>query len=723
MKKKPSSCPPSLWLYFIIIPLVFFSAPLPGFSQVDTARMRREQQQKAREAQEQARQQLKKLGVDIDPNKKMTKEEAQQLKNKLLGKAEEMKSKLPKQGSGNSTVVHADIDISKVPSLKQVQQVADRFFSRSYKKLDAISRSAFDQLYKEAEKKGFTLQSVRKLSSRGAELMTFGNDQYHGGVYLAAAVKSLPSDTLCVNNFGAYLRMIDSTRASLPVLLYANTLFNASPVILTQIGCSLLELNDDRKAADYLKEALEINPDFGMARTALCEVYIRQKRFREALAELFAGVKNMGATYQQATIASQQIQAQFAAAGNKDEMESKEEFWNETRDRLEPQNDQGPMPNTKGRVKMPYFPDCKKVEDWMLGGGYGNAVQANSSFNTLMQSFATDFRSAHEQQPVLPANAVLRDYSNERFALDCITEMFFGYSKIEYDKYRKSADEITQRAIDAREIYNKNFADYSKELAECLQACSGDLCAKECMRKFCLKECPNANKYNDLLGQAYNDYRNAFGHLVHNQKKLLSDLYAFSNPWLAKVKSPYWSRIYAYEIKRVALSIAGNCFGAYPLPFPFPAMNECGTDCSVFLTPFTEKPDDVNKDNPDGNNCPDNWKLSIELLVCDIGLDCESIEFGCAVVVAGSVKRNFKQKSTTLFAGFGGQAELGVAGLGMKAGVIFTAHDSGAKDFGTKVELDANYGEGIKSGVNFEATNTLMEGYRQENKMTTVIGF
>lgn len=223
--------------------------------------------------------------------------------------------------------------MDKTAANKQnVVAIADRFFKRSYKTLIGTEKFTFDQDFKAAEKGKFSLDEVRKLTNKGASLILFGNDHNLACVYLAASIRAIPADTLGVNNFGGYLRTIDSVETSIPVLLYANSLFSESPVILTQLGCSYFELKDFVKAEKYLKAAFEFNPGFGQAHTALCELYIQQGRLQDAIAELFAGVKGMGASYMDASNKFASIQQGYEnKSGGNDDFESKEEFWGETK--------------------------------------------------------------------------------------------------------------------------------------------------------------------------------------------------------------------------------------------------------------------------------------------------------------------------------------------------------------------------------------------------------
>jgi hypothetical protein len=211
--------------------------------------------------------------------------------------------------------------------------------------------------------------------------------------------------------------------------------------------------------------------------------------------------------------------------------------------------------------------------------------------------------------------------------------------------------------------------------------------------------------------------------MVSKQIKLLDDLYGFANPWLGKIPSPYWSKIYAYEIKRVALGIVANTYGAYPQAFQFPATNQCGTDCSAFSVPFTEIPEEVNKEKPEGNDCPSNSKIKIPIAICEVGLDCESVEFGCTALASASIKKNFKKKNVTIFVGVGVKGGLGVVDVGAKAGAVVTVSDQGeVQDVGGKIDLTATVGVGAaKVGATSSGSVSVMKGF--DSKVDFVGGF
>jgi tetratricopeptide (TPR) repeat protein len=628
-------------------------------------------------------------------------------------------SSQPQQQTKNNTAVTYEVETAVTSEF--IVSIAHRFFERSYNALDAISKSQFDEDYKKAEDETFSLKSIRQLTTTGALMITFGDDHNLACVYLASAVKAIPTDTLSVNNFGGYLRIIDSTKISLPVLLHANKLFGRSPVILTQIGCSYFELNDLTQAEFYLKEALKYNPDFGQAHTALCDLYIKQNRLEDAILELFAGVKGLGASYSKATSNFAEIQAQSEAGG-----ESKEDFWNEAKNQLDPSEALAPLVPGEEQVKMPEFPDCPSIEVWQQRGGYSSAVMFYKEFHDYMISFVYQFQDVHKQLPSLSENAVLRDYPDSRFALDCITEMFRKETNDKEDEYEKILDQLIEKVNREKEIYIENLQFYTDEMLSCSDGCGENAeCQQECFRRFCSKECPNANKFNDFLKNEYDNWIKMFQEYVKNQAATLEDLYAFTNPWLEKIESPYWYRIYSYEVKNVALSIVGNAFMYYPQAFQSLSSNGCGEDCSVWAltSPMFAEEIDINKKNPKDKNCPEDSKFSLGLIICSIDLDCESIEFGCAAVGAASLKRNFKNKSTTCFIGAGVDKSIGFIGGEAKAGFTVTRYDSGDLDVGVKAEVSVTAGNPtLATGKNYEYTVTVSEGYRSEAKNLYKLG-
>jgi len=683
-------------------------------------------------------------------------------------KANEEIKKLSQQLSGGKSAINvnptpaptkalqANIQVKTI-NKESVVKIADRFFQSSYKQLDAVIKSRYDNEFKNAEKGKFSSESVRKLTSTGAFLLQFGNDLNEACVYMASAVKINPLDTLSVNNFGAYLRMLDSTKTALSVHLYANSLFNQSPVILTQIGCSYFELKDYRKAEDYFKEALKYNPGFGQAHTALCDLYLQNGRWKDALQQLFDAVVGNGMSYGNAHGSFGMIKnaAQNSSSGNSSLTsnitaqnssgqsggnDTKGDFWGENNLQIRPEDmlssldpdanipdNEKPAPSVPpdNHLKMPDFPLVSKLEDWTKGGAFGEAVNGVQSYMATLAWFNSEFKIVQQAQPAIPPDAILRDYPNERFAIDCILEYFRYQSKKEYKKYAEKVAPLPKQAGWFIEDYFKKHEKYRQELENCLKAsydnykgcmlqceryeagsAARETCQQncedqkkyndnECNRLYCLHDCNAANDCNNNMNGVFGQFNRQFTEHKNKQQELLDDLYAFTDKWLAKIYSPYWSKIYAYEIIREALGIIGHVYVAYQQAFQGTVTSNCGMNCSEYVIQPPVPIGKVITKEMKGNECPPMGKHKFGLGPCDLGLDCESIEFGCTEGISASIKRNFKKKTTTGFLGVGIKGDAGVLSASVRAGIEITANDNNeVENVGGKMDVSVSTGWG-----------------------------
>lgn len=661
---------------------------------------------------------------------------------------------------------------------EMVEKIADRFFQHSYKRINAIAKNQYDNEFNNAKKENFNAASVRRLTSSGAFLSQFGDDPNLACTYLAVAVKINPQDTLSVNNFGAFLRMIDSTKTALSVHLYANQLCSKSPIILTQIGCSYFELKDNRKAEEYLKEALKYNANFGQAHTALCELYLQTGRWRDALQQLFAAVVGNGISYGQAhnNFAAIKNAAQSSPSGNNmiqnnvinqnstGNTDTKSDFWGENNLQINPSemlasldpdanipdNEKlAPLVPPDNRLKMPGFSPSSQLQDWTQGGGYNEGVNGYQAYMNTLTSFNSDFQRVHQSQPAISPNAILRDYPNERFAIDCILEYFRHQSNKEFKAYSAKVTGLPEQAGFFLQDYFKkldyhlqqqrscleaadnsfrgcmaqceNYENGSKAKEECSRNCAENkqYMTSECNRLFCLNDCQAANSCNKFMNGVYSQFYKAFADHKKKQEELLNDLYGFTDKWLARIYSPYWSKIYAYEINRVALGIIGNVYVSYLQPFQGTVTSDCGVFCSEYLIQPQPPVGRVITEEMEGNDCPYKGnKVSVGIGPCGFDFECESIEFGCSAGVSVSIKRSLN-KSTTLFIGAGAEAAAGFVSGEIKGGITFTQNDDGGLDVGGKFEMTGTLG-GV--GKNIEMSATMMEGIR-ETENNNIIKF
>ena len=133
---------------------------------------------------DQIRQQMAKIRQTTNWNDpaaaKKANEEIKKLAGQLNGGKPAVSFSSPSQPANPAPVNY----ISKTTvSPESTVAIADRFYKRAYKALDAISKNQFDLDYKKAVAEKFSLKAVRQLTTTGALLITFGNDHNLACVY------------------------------------------------------------------------------------------------------------------------------------------------------------------------------------------------------------------------------------------------------------------------------------------------------------------------------------------------------------------------------------------------------------------------------------------------------------------------------------------------------------------------------------------------------------
>jgi hypothetical protein len=392
---------------------------------------------------------------------------------------------------------------------------------------------------------------------------------------------------------------------------------------------------------------------------------------------------------------------------------------------------------------MPSIQVVGKLEDWTWGGGFREAVNGYQSYMNVLMSFNSEFQKVHQQQPSTSPNATIRDYPNERFAIDCMLDYFTHKSKKDYKAYIEKVSGLPQEQGNVLENYISKHNQYLEEKGNCLKAseenytgcesrCKSyppstparEACDRncsdlrkysdsECIRLYCLHDCNAANECNANMNGIYSQFNREFTEYKDKQKETLDDLYGFTDKWISRIHSPYWSKIYAYEIGRVALIIIGNVYTAYPQGFQATVKSDCGSSCSDFvIEPSVPVAKVITKEMQE-NECSEHERHKVGFGICELGFDCESVEFGCTEILSASVERNFKKKTTTGFLGVGVEAEAGIVGASAKAGVVVTLGDNNEiVDVGGKMEGSFNAGIGPARGhVTSSATYTVMTGF------------
>lgn len=689
--------------------MLFFMCMLTQFFLAAQQPTKQQIEQKQKEAIEQ----LKKMGISIDPNKPMSKEDAEKLKKDLMKKAG-AQSETIKQTTGiktNNTYTYKNIDISKAVPAKTVVAMADRFFKRSYATLDAIEKAAFDKEYQKAVKDSFSLESIRRLADLGVENVAFGTNHHMAAVCITAAVRANPTDTAAVNNFGGYLRLIDSVKSSLPVLLYAHSLDSVSPIIATQLAATLFELGDDKKAEKILLETLQQNPQHWGAHEGLCTIYFTRGEIDKAMEEVFRSARAGGGGTTAALYGSIKAQQKVNAkkAGGRADGNSAS---GDLRNTLKPAVYE--VQDFDSKVQYPGFPMVQKFEEWTIGGGYVQAAMVYDAFHKNLMKFVERRKAvAMEPQPVRP-DAYARTYTSERLMIYGIIDLFMGESKKNDKAYKTETDKILKAMDEAVTAYTDKAAQAQRDMDACMEKCgeTNTICHLKCMQAYCRVTCPAAEACNNHLAVLFGYYTQAFAEYKEKQRQLLDDFYAFSQPWADKIESGYWSRQIEFDRKAFALGVVGDAYINYALPFMAP-ITGC-PDCSIVNMVFEEKPTQTTTKDPDSKPCDPSAKIGVSLLICEVELDCESIEFGCTLGISASMKRNFVKKNTTVFLGAGieGKSELFKAG-GKIGGTLTFDDNNRVMDFGYKSEVGFESNVGPKTGLGgtMESSYSFQQGF------------
>jgi len=675
--------------------------------------------QQMEQMQKEAIEQLKKMGINIDPNKPMTKADAEKLKKDMLkqagGTTADMKKKT---GLPDSTPAYhsKSIDISKTITAKMVKDIAERFFKRSYATLNAIEKSGFDNEYKKAQKDSFSQESVRRLADLGVEYMLGGSNHFQAALFFTAAIKANPTDTAAVNNFGGYLRVIDSIKTSLPVLLYARSLDSISPIIATQLAATLFELGDDKKSEALLKQTLESHPGHWGAHEGLCLIYFTRGDIDKAMVEVFrsasAGGGGTSAKLYGNIKAQQQANAQKGggkgggASGN-----------DALRNALKPAVYD--VKDFDSKVKYPAFPVMQRLEDWTGGGAYANSVKVYEQFHKELMAFAERRKAIAMQPQQIKPGAYVRPYLPERIMIQGIIDFFKEEAKKNDRAYQEEIDKILKGMDNAVTAYTDQAEAANKVMQSCIEQCgeSNTVCHLKCLQAYCRVTCPAAEVCNNKLSELFNAYSMAFVSYKGKQAQLLDDFYAFSQPWADKIESGYWSRLVEFDRKAFALGIIGSAYINYNVGFPA-KVTGC-PDCSIIYMVFEERPSPTKAKDPNANSCELNGKIGISLLICEVELDCESIEFGCSAGISAAVKRNFKKDNTTFFLGAGIEGKSDFFKAGGKIGGTLTIDDqNNVVDFGYKSEvtLEAKVGPRTSVGGSMESSYSFEEGFKVEGK-------
>lgn len=602
-------------------------------------------------------------------------------------------------GQTNNAYKSVKIDTARKGSSAEVVKIADRFLKRHLKEIefDINEKSFIDKEFRKLDVEGADKYKIAQgLSSTAVFFTGTGQSKNIPVIFSAKAVTLFPNDTLIINNFGAVLRMIDSVKTSVPVLIYAKSLYPNAPVILTNLGNSLFELYDDKSAEHLYKKSLEINPDYALARHGLVNVYLKRKDIRRAMEELFKGITGIyseSLADMKDKVRTDKKQSPPAPPKIEEPKQGSEEN----------QGPDSPNPNVPvDNLVLPDFPDWSEIgallQDNSIEKINKKLTQINSGNPALskameMMKWTPEQKQLWYENETRPGRVMLKgnkaamEMMEEYFdyQLDAVHRNYIRSDSINGVWFAKQIEQVTandelkvkqmqadpaafqafliERCNTFTQITNKSFADWKKTASERHKKYEDILMTYWVMCEQYL------NRTYDL---------NEFEALNHKRKS-----YVASNFGL--IYTDYSFRKLQFAITNMAsfASATGTCPKAPPPPDP-PEKDE----------------DDVKVPDKDAVPCPfKNSKLKIGLGVCSVGLDCESIEGECGEGLIAGAKWNYKKKELTLFGGAGLKADFGLKGFdgshsasaSAKAGFEVTFNNkSQAIDVGYKTEVGAS---------------------------------
>ncbi len=557
---------------------------------------------------------------------------------------------------------YVKIDTTKVISEAQLIKIATRFYDRHYKSIyDANEKMFVDENFRKLEANGADKYKIAQGLSSTAVLITgTGQSLDIPVVFSSKAAILFPKDTLIVNNFGAILRMMDSVKTSLPVLLYAKRLFPGAPVILTNLGNTLFELYDDRSAEYFYKRSLKINPDFSLASQGLVSVYLKRKDLRNALEMLFKSVQGIYSESMQKVNENVKYDKKYAPPKEPPVGPDQSNSGNSG------QGDGSPNPDTPMEsLRLPDFPNWSEMGALLadesiekVSKKLGQVAASDKTLDNAMQLLQASpaQQQAWYENENKPGRIL---FNKQEFAMD-LMEVYFEDQIDNIDKEYNYTDSVNI----------EKFGKYIEEISANDEQKAAQMNADvEAWQAFLVERCKsftNANK--DLFGQ----WKQIAAVRHARYVDLLSTYWIYCEQYLNRTYNPsefeklnskrksfiamHFGYLYTdYQIKQMQFGFANiasfaSVMGDCPkMPPPPP--------------PAQTKDDNVNVPDKNLPDCPfKDSKMKIGLIVCSIGLDCESIEGECGEGLLVGAKWNYKKKELTGFGGAGFKADLGVEG-------------------------------------------------------------
>jgi len=572
--------------------------------------------------------------------------------------------------TGDATEAEAQsarpVDLDHVPSADELLELAWRYHDEFWALLGTEEQRMVERVTGRIWlREGLTptQEDVAEVTTAAAAIAAPGASREIPVVLAARAVIAMPELPLAVNNFGAMLRLIGRLRDSVTVLLAAKKLDPQSPMVLTNLANSMYELGDSYAAESFYNKALMTAGDFGPALTGLGNIYMKRKDYRRALDVMLRGAQ-MGFCGAVKSACSEAMAGEYGDPGSIPPLPPPWQGGIKTAP-----STPGGGAGARSTFTVPQIANWSSIA---TVAGYMNEgfrkVEAEirreiSEGTAQLKQLAAEIQRASVQRRSAGGALCTISFENQVFHLRLIEEHF---KAIAGRAMARALEEMRQD-----EAWS-DWEEIGERYVQRVEAAKTDPEIEAAHAAFCKEASAFAQaqfaKNKGIWTQLYSETASA-----------AEDYWAFSQNVLDSIYDPLVYK--REEINRrmstygMLAQIAGTGGLLAELPVIHSHCSRCGgTGRAVSESGSTNAPESSDK-------CPfkGGRKFALSLGPVEYKVDCSTVEVGVALIAAGSLKWNFKEKRvTSVFVGVGGQMGAGPASLGTKWGTQMTFDRDGS---------------------------------------------
>lgn len=573
----------------------------------------------------------------------------------------------PEDGTGDKGESAGPVDLDHIPTADELLELAWRYHDQFWRLLSVEEQWMVERMTQRIwlrEDLTPTREDVAQAATAAAAIAAPGASREIPVVLAARAVIAMPELPLAVNNFGAILRLLGELRDSVTALLSARELEPQSPMILTNLANSVYELGDSYAAESLYNKALVTTGDFGPALTGLGNIYMERKDYKRALEVMLRGAQ-AGYCGAVKNACSEAIAGEYGSPGSIPPLPP---AWQGGIKTAPPAPGGGV--GAQSTFTVPQIADWSSmatVAGYMSESGF-RKVEAEirrevSAATAQLQQLAVEIRRVSAQRRSAGSALCTISFENQVFHLRLIEDHFKAivhrsatraHEEMQWDEAQSEWKEIGERYLHR------------------LEAAKTDAEAEAAHAAFCKEASAFARaqftKNKGIWTQFYSEAASA-----------AEDYWAFSRDVLDSIYDPL---VYKREeitrrmiVYGMLAEIAGTGGLLAEMPVIHSGCSRCGgTGRAASVGGSPNAPQSSDK-------CPfkGGRRFALSLGPVEYKVDCSTVEIGFALIAAGSLKWDFKEKRvTSVFVGVGGQMGVGPASLGTKWGTQLTFDTDGS---------------------------------------------